>query len=298
MKTTYNSAAVIAALAIALLPPAYAGGGRLVNLSVQSQKIAGIRTAKARSGPLADKLSATGRIIQDAQNVFHLKAGADGTLSGPGASLGRAVKKGQTLTTVAAASGDIAVVSPAEGVVTGVSAEAGSAVRAGDILLTVTGVDPVWAVLDMPEKDLARLSVGQPALIGTSAYGGKVFNGETVFVSPEIDEISRTIKTRVRISNPGGLLKFGMFITAELPVREGGPSVFVPRDALQRVPEGWIVFVRKNAGTFEARTVKPGRETPAETEILEGLRPGESVATDGAFMLKSEMMKDQLGEGE
>lgn len=287
--------ATIMAAALAAAVPAAAETGA-VKIEAASQKLAGIETGRVHSESQAETLSVTGRIVQDAKNLFHLKAGADGTFRENGVRLGQGVNKGELLGTIVSGGAETPVTASAEGVVTGASAEADAPVRAGDILFTVTGVDPVWAVLDVSEKDIAKLRLRQPARVKASSYPGRTFSGETVFISPEIDEVSRTVKVRARLGNPGGLLKFGMFVTAELPVADDKPSLYVPLDALQRMPDGWIVFVRTAPDRFEARKVTPGRETRTEVEITRGLRAGEIIAAKGAFMLKSEMMKDQLGE--
>lgn len=289
MITTILTAALAAAV------PAAAETGAVI-IPAASQKLAGIETGRVHSESQAETLNVTGRIVQDAKNLFHLKAGTDGTFRDNGARLGQGVNKGELLGAIVSGSTETPVTAASEGVVTGASAEPDAPVRAGDILFTITGVDPVWAVLDVSEKDIAKLRLRQPARVKVSSYPGRVFSGETVFISPEIDELSRTVKVRARLDNPGGLLKFGMFVTAEIPVSDDKPSLYVPLDALQRMPEGWIVFVRTAPDKFEARKVTPGRETQAEVEITRGLRAGETIAAKGSFMLKSEMMRDQLGE--
>lgn len=294
MKNITTITAVLAAALGAAAPAAAEGGS--VTISTASQKLAGIEVSRVHSESQAETLAVTGRVLQDAKNLFHLKAGADGTFRDAGARLGQAVNKGEPLGAVVSGSTEIPVAAAAEGVVTGAAAEPDAQVRAGEILFTITGTDPVWAVLDVPEKDIAKLRLRQPARVKASSYPGRTFSGETVFISPEVDEVSRTVKVRARLANPGGLLKFGMFVTAELPVADDKPSLYVPLDALQRMPDGWIVFVRTAPDRFEARKVTPGRETASEAEITRGLRAGETVAAKGAFMLKSEMMKSQLGE--
>jgi len=287
---------IMAAIILSWSRAAYAAEAIFVSISTTSQKLAGVELGRVHSESQAEILDVTGRIIQDAQNLYHLKSVFDGVFLDTGTRLGQTVNKGDILGTIVSSTVEERVTASSEGVVTGVSAEAGSPVRVGDILFTITGIDPVWAVLDISEKDIAKLRLRQSARVNASSYPGRTFSGETVFISPEIDELSRTVKVRVKLDNPGGLLKFGMFITAELPIADDKPSLYVPLDSLQRTPDGWIVFVRVAPDKFEARRVTPARETKTEVEILKGLRTGETIATKGAFMLKSEMMKGQLGE--
>jgi membrane fusion protein, heavy metal efflux system len=101
---------------------------------------------------------------------------------------------------------------------------------------------------------------------------------------------------RVELANPQGLLRPGMSASAFLQVSTAGQNVAtVPVSALQRVRERWVVFVPKNAGTFEIRNVGRGRDLQGEVEILTGLQPGETVVVDGAFLLKAEAEKAEGG---
>jgi cobalt-zinc-cadmium efflux system membrane fusion protein len=90
-----------------------------------------------------------------------------------------------------------------------------------------------------------------------------------------------------------------MSASAWLPVGEAGAAVLaVPVAALQRLDEKWVVFVpRKEAHTFEIRPVGRGRDLGGDVEILSGLKGGETVVVDGAFLLKAEAEKAK-GMGE
>ena len=87
-----------------------------------------------------------------------------------------------------------------------------------------------------------------------------------------------------------------MSATVWLPVGEGAPVLAVPAAALQRLGDKWCVFVPQAAGVFEARTVGRGRDLGGEAEILSGLKAGETIVAEGAFLLKAEAEKAR-GEG-
>src|SRR5262249_8169066 len=112
------------------------------------------------------------------------------------------------------------VVSPLAGTVLERSVTPGLLVEKDAALFTVAGLDRVWAVMDVYEKDLGRLQVPGDAEVRSDAYPGEVFAGRLVLVEPAIDEGTRTAHARVVIDNKARKLKPGLTVTADLPVRE------------------------------------------------------------------------------
>lgn len=289
---------VKAAEGAAAAPEAEGGGlPGSVTVSGEAQKAGGIRPAAARRPSGEAAFQALGRVLQDAQKTRHISAGGAGTLEAVKARLGGTVKAGEELARVRGADGrELAVTSAWPGLITAVHAAEGDRVDEMTYLFTVTEVDPLWGVLDIHERNLEAVRQGQKVRIRSAAYPKTIFNGTIAFVAPEIDPESRTVKARVAIENPAGLLKFGMFIDAE--VLTGGPAqgVAVPAAAVQSGAGGPFVFVRRSPTEFAVRPVTTGAESGGAVEITGGLRAGEQVAAEGAFLLKSELMKAQLGE--
>lgn len=274
------------------------GGGK-VEIAAAAQKEAGIKTETLKRASVAETFQAMGRVMQDAQKPHHVTAGGAGRLAALTAVLGAAVTAGDVLAVIKAPSGEeTRVTAPHKGIVTAMHAAEGEQVNEMTFLFTLTDIDPLWGVLDIPERSLELVKPGQKAGIKTAAYPGAVFSGTVVSLSPEIDTLSRTVKARVSIENPAGLLKFGMFIDAS--VRTGGyfQGVAVRADAVQNGPEGAFVFVKTGETVFAARPVVTGREKDGLLEIKKGLSPGDKVVVDGAFLLKSEMLKAEMGEDE
>ncbi|MBI4350706.1 MAG: efflux RND transporter periplasmic adaptor subunit [Elusimicrobia bacterium] len=274
-------------------------GGGLVEITAAAQKEAGIKTETLKRASVAETFQAMGRVMQDAQKPHHVTAGGMGRLAELTAVLGAAVNAGDVLAVIKAPSGaETRVTAPHKGIVTAMHAAEGEQVNEMTFLFTLTDIDPLWGVLDIPERSLALVKPGQKAGIKTAAYPDAVFNGTIVSLSPEIDQLSRTVKARVSIENPAGLLKFGMFIDAS--VRTGGyfQGVAVRADAVQNGPDGAFVFVKTGETAFVPKQVVTGREKDGVVEIKKGLKPGEKVVVEGAFLLKSEMMKAEMGEDE
>jgi RND family efflux transporter MFP subunit len=201
------------------------------------------------------------------------------------------------MATIKSVSGSsVPVSTPHKGIVTAVHAGEGDQVNEMSFIYTITEVDPLWGVLDIPERSLEQVKSGQKVEIKTAAYPRKVFNGTIAFISPEIDSVSRTVKARVAIENPGGLLKFGMFIDATVRTGAYFQGIAVRSDAVQNGPTGPFVFVKTGKTEFMSRSVELGREKDGLLEIKKGVNPGESVVVGNAYLLKSEMMKSQMGE--
>jgi cobalt-zinc-cadmium efflux system membrane fusion protein len=116
-------------------------------------------------------------------------------------------------------------------------------------------------------------------------------------VGRQVDVVSRTIPVRIEIENTTGVLRPGMSAAAWVRLGDAASNVVaVPTASLQRVEDEWRVFIPKGEWSFEIRTVGRGRDLGGEIEIVSGLRPGERVVVDGAFLLKAEAEKAR-GEG-
>lgn len=140
---------------------------------------------------------------------------------------------------------------------------------------------------------------GADAEITLAALPGVKLRGTVEWVGGEVDAHSRTVPVRVVLPNEGGRLKPGMFATAWIGTGgEGEDVVAVPAAALQRMDDRWIVFLPQGgraSGEFEVRPVERGRDLGDEVAVLAGLRPGERVVVEGAFVLRAEAAKKEGG---
>lgn len=165
-------------------------------------------------------------------------------------------------------------------------------------LFRVADLSRLWLTVHAFERDAVRIAPGTDARIVFSALPGRQFTGTVTLIGRQVDVSSRTIPVRVEIANEEGLLRPGMSATAWIGVGDvGGTIVAVPSACLQRMQDGWFVFLPRETGVFEMREVGRGRDLGGEIEILSGLRPGETVVVEGAFLLKAEAEKSR-GEGE
>lgn len=188
--------------------------------------------------------------------------------------------------------------SPLEGVVTFRSATRGASVAPNELLFTVMDLSQVWVMGDLYDTQLANVRTGQMAQVRTAAYPDRSFEGRVEQVGPTVESATRAAKVRVVVANPGLVLKPGMFATLHLAPSQESPAVLaVPRDAVQRDGQDWIVFVLAGPGRFERRVVVPGVEVAGYMAIATGLQEREWIATHGAFALKAEYRRAELGEG-
>lgn len=195
--------------------------------------------------------------------------------------------------------------SPIDGTVVEIEVIVGQAVEGTTHLFTVGELSELWVLLDLPEAQLAAVQPGQPVDITVQALPGRRFQGRVKHVGDIINERTRTVPVRVSVRNTDNALKPGMYATAEVATRgqaeedAGAPPVHlvVPREAVQRVGNADVVFVPAGENRFKPVEVKLGQGSARDVELLSGLEPGTQVVTQGAFVLKSELMKESLGEG-
>jgi cobalt-zinc-cadmium efflux system membrane fusion protein len=191
---------------------------------------------------------------------------------------------------------------PSDGTVLSMHAVPGEAVRADESLLVVGENRTVWVWADVYERDVAKLA-GRPsapklrALVRVRAYPSEDFPGTVDFMSPAMDESSRTAKLRVEVPNPEGRLLAGMFSKVQvfIPGAERVPAV--SREAVLEDEGRSFVFVRHDDEYFVRRPVRVGRAWADRVEIVEGLHVGQDVATEGAFLMKSDVLRSKMGAG-
>ena len=193
--------------------------------------------------------------------------------------------------------------SPINGIITEKHAIVGELSDPSKSLYTVADLSSVWIIIDINEKDLAKVYKGQTATVSVGAYPDLKLKGLITYIADLVDESTRTVKARIEVANPGRRLKPDMFATVQLALAADAPPVLaVPEDALQDLDGKKVVFVAENEAGFVARQVQTGRAADGMMEIVSGLKEGERYAVKGAFILKSEIKKgemtDEHGHGE
>lgn len=164
-------------------------------------------------------------------------------------------------------------------------------------LFIVGDLRRLWLIVHAFERDALRMRTSTTARVTFPALPGQSFSGTITRIGSRVDPTSRTIDVRIEVDNPSGVLRPGMSASASVPIGDSNETVVaVPMEAIQRHPQGWCVFIPgEEEGHFEMRTVGRGRDLGGEVEIISGLRAGERVVVEGAFLLKAEADKARGG---
>jgi membrane fusion protein, heavy metal efflux system len=188
--------------------------------------------------------------------------------------------------------------SPIGGTVIDREAVQGQLAEPSKPLFRVGSLGRLWLTVHAFERDAVRVKPGTAARVEFPALPGALFSGKVTLVGRQVEPDSRTVPVRIEIDNRKGVLRPGMSATAWVTVgHETGKVLAVPAAALQRIGERWIVFLPRGETEFEMRAVGRGRDLGGEVEIVTGLKAGETVVVDGAFLLKAQAERAR-GEGE
>lgn len=189
-------------------------------------------------------------------------------------------------------SSDIAIPAPSVGVITARNINPGQVVTSAQEIFTVTDLSSVWIEGGLLEDDFAAVRAGSRAAITTPAYAGRTYRGLVDYIDPRVDPQTRTAKVRVVVENSDFALRLGMYMDM-LFTRSGEKVPVVPAQAIQMVGASSVVYtpVDGEPGRFRQRTVKIGAESPKGRVVLDGLRPGERVVTEGSFLLRAEALR-------
>lgn len=192
---------------------------------------------------------------------------------------------------------NLPILAPLSGTVIYRDAVVGTPIEPNKILFTISDLKRLWAILDVPEKDIPIVGEESRVSIRSTLFPGREFAAKISYLSDLVDEKLRTLKIRVEVDNAAGLLKPNMYIQGIFEYQAGRWTdvLAVPEETLQTLDDEKIVFVRKEGDVFEARHVRVGDKVGDRFIILEGLAEGDVVVLEGAFALKSELSKASFG---
>ena len=191
---------------------------------------------------------------------------------------------------------------PASGTVLAMHAVPGESARVEESLLTIGNTGSLWVWADLYERDLARLMSARRsgplgATVTVKAFPGESFPGRVDFIGPAMDESSRTAKVRIEVQNRAGRLLAGMFANVGINLPSGGAVLAVPAGAVLTDAGRSFVFIHHHGPYYLRRPVEAGRAWAGWQEIRSGLKGGETLVADGAFLLKSDVLRSKMGAG-
>jgi cobalt-zinc-cadmium efflux system membrane fusion protein len=182
----------------------------------------------------------------------------------------------------------IPIKSTASGIVVERKVSPGSVVSLGQETFVIADPEQLWMLAAFPEASLARLRVGQTASISVRAYPGEVFTGRIVRLGEQLDHETRTLQVRIALSAQGRL-KPEMYASARVAPPAGLPAVVIPASAVQEMNGRKVVFLQTAPGRFEPRPVEVAQIVAGQAELRGGISPGDTVVTQGSFLLKSQL---------
>ena len=238
----------------------------------------------------AERSKGTGSSDEPAlESIAHSAGQRLEVLGASGTDLAEARRRGRSLEV-------LPLRAPIGGVVTQVQATTGKQVEAGADLFGVADLSEVQAVVEVYEADVGRIRPGKLAQITTTAYPGLTLVGRVTNLENALKEDTRTLGVRIRVPNPGLALKPGMFVMARLATGATRQAIVLSEAAVQEVGGRKVVFVAVTDSQFIARPVQVRSLGGDRVEIVSGLVPGSRVASEGAFLIKSQAFKGELGD--
>lgn len=249
-------------------------------LSLQAEYLQAAERAKRRSGGEAAEAQSARVLLESARSRLLL--------------VGATAAEVEALAKAGVPSPLLRVRASFAGTIVEAQALAGDHVELGTNLFRLADLTVLWADIHVLERDLGSLQAGAVAELRVQAYPGETFPGRLLLVGDVLDEGTRALPARVEVANPAGRLKAGMYVDALLEATGARTALAVPEAAVQDDEGRDVVFVRAGAGRFVRREVRIGERWGDLVEVLEGLAEGETVATAGSFLLKSEMRKGAL----
>lgn len=189
---------------------------------------------------------------------------------------------------------------PSEGVIIEKHAALGEVLDTDTPSFTIADLSKVWANLTIYQKDLPYIQQGQQVVISTR-FGltdkKTVTFGKISWLSPVLDESTRSAAAGVVIDNSSGHWRPGLFVSGKVSIAQTKAEIVIPLSALQTIEGKTIVFVQHEQGEFEQQEVQTGRRDLQQVEILKGLKTGQSYVSENAFVLKAQSQKSSFGHG-
>lgn len=178
--------------------------------------------------------------------------------------------------------------SPRDGIVLQRSAIEGMRAQPGDILFRIADISLVWATVDVAERDLGGIAVGQPVTVRARSYPGRDFSGRISVIYPQLNKETRTARLRIELTNADLALLPDMYVDAAIDTGNPAPVLSVAESAVLDTGSRQAVLVDKGQGRFEPREVRLGRRGDGYVEIRDGITEGEAIVTSANFLIDAE----------
>jgi multidrug efflux pump subunit AcrA (membrane-fusion protein) len=271
----------------------------IVSLTKENLSHVTIKTELVVRGNLDMTLKAVGRVSEDLNKTAKVTSTLEGRLIKLNFDLNQSVKAGDVVGLVQTPEllgRPLELKAPIDGVITERNSTAGELIGKDTQIYTISDPTDLWVLAEIKERDIGAVRVGQETVFTVLAYLGEEFHGKVVLLGNRVESESRTLEVRIGVSNTDGRLKPGMFADVEISTTAIKDALVISDTSLQSLEDEQIVFVALSDTKFEKRVIKIGLEQHGRMQILEGVKENERVVTEGSFILKSELLKGELGE--
>ena len=180
---------------------------------------------------------------------------------------------------------DMTLRAPRAGVVTYRNAEVGAMAAANTKVLTITDTSGMYIDCSLSEADVAAIQQGMPVSVSIESLA-QDYDGYITYVSPAMDDTTKTYVVRITLAQPDTKLRGGMFAQSSIDVLQKPDTLFIPKDALTEQDGKAQVCVIRPDDTIELRTVTTGLRNDDYIEITDGLDDGDVIATTNLARLK------------
>ena len=268
---------------------------QLAYLKARSEKELHRRTVeRAKTLFASDVISAAE--LQRRENEFEIASAETRAAQDQLRVLGVSPQAIERLGSTGAIDSGSSVMSTIRGVVVERKVATGQVVQPSDVMFVVANLNRVWAVAQVPEQQVSQVKAGQSVQIEVPALAHEKMLGKLIYVGQTVNPETRTVLVRTELDNKAGRLKPSMLATMLIesaPI----PRVVVPSSAVVRQDDKDHVFIEQSNDTFRLTPVKLAAEQNNQRVVLEGIKPGMRVVSEGAFHLNNQRNLNQTSSG-
>jgi membrane fusion protein, heavy metal efflux system len=261
-----------------------------VTIPAEAARAAGIQIERVGPANLAETIDLVGRVELDPSATANVGAKFPGRVVSAGPNVGQFVRAGQVLARVESNESMqvYSVTSPISGVVVERRTNVGD-VAGSDPIYVIADPSRTMAVFPIFPRDMERVRAEQPVQLGV-IDGERQISSRIVNFQSAADPMTGALLARVPLPNRDGFWRAGMSVQGVVTVESRRVPVAVRTEALQAFRDFTVVFAQVG-NTYEVRMLELGTRGPEWTEVLGGIKPGQTYVTKGSYVIKADIEK-------
>lgn len=274
----------------------------VIHLDADQAKAIDLKTVQPSIRSLARSLSLNGEIHPLPNSQADASVRINGQVTELYASIGDLVRKGQKLAKVQSyLVGDpppsVVITAPIDGVIDARNVKLGQSVQPNTALFSISNRDPIMVVANLYEEDIGKVKLGQTANVNVLSYPEHIFKGKITLIEPNLNPLTRTVKTQIALKNPQVLLKPNMSAQARIVLEENTNAIAVPNAAILEANGEKFVFTQ-NGENYSRVLIKTGASDNKYTEVNDVIKIKDKVVIQGHRQLYTLWLTGSaLGEG-